>query len=317
MTIGHRSLLAGLCLTFSSMAAEKVIAPPAQFRADSTLVLIHVAVTDSHGRPIATLASEDFQVTENDRTQDIKYFSKEEAPISIAIVLDLSNSMANRIGALREAVARFLDAANPQDEFCLIELGDNARLVSGFSSARAAIDDRLAEAHAEGHTALLDGMYLGLEQLKKAHLARKALLVVSDGGDNHSRFSSREVRNWALESDAAIYAIETSRPSSMWDPEQNGLLAGLAEKTGGRQYLVDDMRDAAQAAEKIACEIRSQYVLGYVPADLRRDGKYQRVRVTVAPASGQPKPWVDWRRGYYAPENPGDSGFPPAFNRLR
>jgi Ca-activated chloride channel family protein len=265
-------------------------------------VLIHVTVTDSHGRLITTLRSDNFQVAENDRSQDVKYFSKEEAPISIAIVLDLSNSMAERIGALREAVTRFLDAANPEDEFCLIELGDRAELVSDFSSARAAIDDRLARARAEGHTALLDGMYLGLQQMKKAHYPRKALLVVSDGGDNHSRFSSSDVSNWAVESDAAIYAIETSRPSSMWVLEQNGLLAGLAEKTGGRDYLVDDMREAAQAAEKISLELRSQYVLGYAPSNLPRDGKYHRVRVKVVAPVGEPKMWADWRRGYYAPE---------------
>jgi Ca-activated chloride channel homolog len=303
---GYRWPLVTLCIAVGVLASDKVAmleAATAQFRADSNVVLIHVTVTDGHRRLVTTLQSDNFQVTENDRSQELKYFSKEEAPISIAIVLDLSNSMAESIGPMREAVTRFLDAANPEDEFCLIELRDRAELVSDFSSERARIDNRLAAARAEGHTALLDGMYLGLEQMKKAHHPRKALLVVSDGGDNHSRFSSRDVRNWAVESDAEIYAIETRRSVSMWVPEQSGLLDHLAEETGGHDYLVDDMRQAAQAADKIGLELRSQYVLGYAPSNLQRDGKVHRVRVKIVPPLGQPKMWADWRRWYYAPED--------------
>jgi len=295
-----------LCLTLVGSASDSVTlkqAGPARFRADSTEVLIHVTVTDSRGRLITTLRGDDFQVTDNDRSQRVQHFSKEESPISIAIVLDLSGSMAERIGSLREAVTRFLKVANPEDEFCLIELRDRAELVSGFSTAREEIGGRLAQAQAEGHTALLDGMYLGLQQMKKARHLRKALLVVSDGGDNHSRFSARDVRSLALESDADVYAIESRRASSMWVPEQNGLLDGLAEQTGGRDYLVDDLREAAQAAEKIGLELRSQYLIGYAPSNLQRDGKYHRVRVKVVPPLGQPKMWAQWRRWYYAPQD--------------
>lgn len=304
-----RSLLA--CVFAWTGAASLLAADAARFRTDSTLVLIHVTVTDNRGRLITTLGKENFQITENDRSQTVRYFSKEEAPVSVAIVVDLSNSMVEKIGTLRQAIVKFLDASNPEDEFCLIELRDRAELVMGFRSDRGEIDNRLREARAGGQTALLDGMFLGLEQMKKAHHSRKALLVISDGGDNHSRVTLSGVRQRALEADAEIYAIEIGPSASTWIPLQDGLLADLAEVTGGHDYAVDDPREAAEAAGKIGTELRSQYVLGYAPADLQRDGKYHRVRVKVVAPAGQPKLSADWRRWYYAPDDfAGDASLP-------
>src|ERR1039458_5289129 len=170
------------------------------FKVDSILVLVNVAVTDSRGRFVTGLSRQDFQVFEEKTAQTVAYFSAEEAPVSVGLVLDFSSSIA-RFGQLQQAVAEFLKSPNPQDEFCLIEFRDRAELSMGFTSAAEEIQNRVASTKPRGDTALLDAVYLGLRQMRKARNSRKILLIVSDGGDNHSRYRAREVENLARESD--------------------------------------------------------------------------------------------------------------------
>jgi Ca-activated chloride channel family protein len=276
-----------------------------KFKVDSTLVLVNVAVTDARGRPVTGLGPQDFQVFEEKAAQTVAYFSAEEAPVSVALVLDFSGSMAAGFRQLHQAVAEFLKSANPLDEFCLIEFRDRPELSLGFTSAPEEIQYRVALTKPAGTTALLDAVQLGLRQMRKARNPRKILLIVSDGGDNHSRFSAREVENLARESDVEIYAIGIAGQSTgHFEFEPLGgpaLLSELAEEAGGRYYEIDDSRDLPAVAEKIARELRHRYVLGYVPSNQRRDGRYRHIQVKIAREPGQPRLWAYWKRGYYAP----------------
>ncbi|HLN03784.1 MAG TPA: VWA domain-containing protein [Bryobacteraceae bacterium] len=276
------------------------------FKANSTVVLVNVTITDARGRPITGLQKENFQIFEEKAEQAVRYFSAEESPVSAGLVLDFSHSMTSKFPQLQEAVAQFLGTANLEDEFCLIEFRDRAELSIGFTPAHEDIENRVAQAQPAGHTALLDAVYLGLRQMKMAHNPRKALLVVSDGGDNHSRFTAREVENLARESDVEIYTIgipDRAGPSLGEFEASRGasLLEEISERGGGRYYAIDNVRDLPGIAERIGRELRHQYVLGYVSSNPGRDGKYRRVQVKVRRSPGQPKLWAYWRRGYYAP----------------
>jgi len=276
------------------------------FKVDSAVVLIPVAITDDKGRLVTGLAKEDFRVFEEKSEQKVKYFSAEETPLSIGLVLDFSHSMSDKFNRLQEAVAQFLKTGNPQDEYCLVEFRDRAELSLGFTAAPQEIQNRVAFVKPKGSTALLDAVYLGLRQMKKAHNPRKALLIVSDGEDNNSRFRVRDVENLARESDVEIYAIgmmEWTPPSreEVEKPVGATLLDEMAEQGGGRYYAVDNPGQLPAVAEKIGLELRHQYVLGYTSSNPQRDGKYRHVRVQVERSPGQPKYRAYWRRGYYAP----------------
>jgi len=276
------------------------------FKADSTVVLVNVTITDGRGHPITGLQKENFQIFEEKTEQAVRYFSAEESPVSVGLVLDFSGSMKSKFRELREAVAQFLKTANPHDEFCLIEFRNRAELSIGFTPAAEEIENRVALAQPEGHTALLDAVYMGLRQMRQAQNPRKALLVVSDGGDNHSRFTTREVESMARESDVEIYTIgipdRAGRGLGEFEASRGeSLLEEISEQGGGRYYAMDNARDLPAVAERIGRELRLQYVLGYVSSNRGRDGKYRRVQVKVRRAPGQPKLFAYWRRGYFAP----------------
>jgi len=286
--------------------SSTIPAAGADFKADSTVVLVNVTITDGHGRPITGLHKENFQIFEEKTEQSVRYFSAEDLPISVGLVLDFSRSMTSKFPRLQEAVAQFLKIANPDDEFCMIEFRDRAELSVGFTPAPEDIQNRVAFAKPAGHTALLDAVHLGLREMKKARNPRKALLVVSDGGDNHSRFTTREVEDLARESDVQIYTIgipdRAERSIGEFEASRGAsLLDEMSEQGGGRYYGIDNVRDLPSVAERIGEELRHQYVLGYVSTNPGRDGKYRRVQVKVLRSPGQPKLSAYWRHGYYAP----------------
>ena len=283
---------------------------PAQpdFRADSAVVLINVAITDARGRFVTGLEKENFHVFEEKTEQQVRYFSSEEAPLSIGLVLDFSRSMAGKFSRLQEGAAQFLKTANPPDEFSLVEFRDRAELTLGFTRVPEEIQYRTALAEPQGSTALLDAVYLGLRQMKKAHNPRKALLIVSDGEDNHSRYRTRDVENLARESDVEIYAIGivnwTGPDRGEFEkPVGPSLLSELSEQGGGRYYQIDNPGELPAVAARIGLELRHQYLLGYTPTNQERDGRYRHVRVKIVRPAGQGRLWAYWRRGYYAPAN--------------
>jgi len=300
MLVRYSALLLGLIPAFASAANPGAAST---FRADSNLVLVRVTVLERNGRPVRNLSAENFELTEDNRPQKVSYFLKEEMPVSIAIVADLSHSMSRKMDALRRAVERFVGAANAEDEFCLVTLRDQAQLVHDFGVSPGQIVSEVQNAQADGHTALLDGLYLAAHQMRKARYARRAIFVISDGGDNHSRFTAHDLSELAVESDTAIYAVEPPGSSNSWAPEEGGLLQDLADLTGGHDYRVEDPSQLASAARQIGIELRSQYVLGYIPEGVTADGKYHRLRVKLVPPPGLPRLSAYWRRGYFAPGN--------------
>jgi len=214
--------------------------------------------------------------------------------------------MGHKLEKSRLAVAQFFKTANPEDEFFLVQFNDSAELSQSFTRNLEEIQNRLTFTQSKGRTALLDAIYLGLHEMKKARNPRKALLVISDGGDNSSRYTESEIRNLVKEADVQIYAIGiyeaiAARGRTPEEAAGQGLLTEIAEQTGGRQYPVDNLNELPDIAAKIGVELRNQYVLGYSPANQERDGKYRRVQVKLVQPRGMPQLRPFWKQGYYAP----------------
>ncbi len=279
------------------------IHPGSFIRMNVDMVLVPVTVTDPLNRLVTGLEKEDFQIYENNNQQLIASFATEDAPVSIGIIFDLSGSMTSKLVRAKEAILQFIKTANPQDEFFVIGFNDRPELIEDFTSSVEDIEARLANVHAGHRTALLDAIYYGVAKMKDAHHERKALLVVSDGGDNRSRFTEGEVRAAVREADVEIYSIGIFDPYAPTPEERTGpqLLDDISSSTGGRLFRVDDVDEMSDIAEKISTELRNQYVIGYKPKDLARDGKWRKVRVKVNPPPGLPPLTVYARTGYYAP----------------
>ena len=286
-----------------SGSAAMRIHPGSFIRTNVDLVLVPVTVTDPLNRLVTGLELEDFLVFENTRQQKIASFSSEDAPVSIGIVFDLSGSMTSKLLRAREAILQFIKTANPQDEFFVIGFNDRPELLDDFTSSVDDIRSRLANVHAGHRTALLDAIYYGLIKMNDAHHQRKALLVVSDGGDNRSRYTENEVRAEVREADVEIYSIGIFDLYAPTPEERTGpqLLDDISTATGGRLFRVDDVDEMSDIAEKISTELRNQYVIGYKPSNLTRDGKWRKVKVKVNPPPGLPPLTVYARTGYYAP----------------
>lgn len=278
----------------------------APIQIDVNMVLLNVTVTDPWDRMVTGLEPVNFEVFDEKVEQHIASFSSEDVPISVGLIFDSSGSMSGKIRKSEEAVLQFFKTSNPQDEFMLINFNDNPNLVSGFTSKFENLQDSLFFVKAGGRTALLDAIYLGLNEMKLATTNRRVLLVVSDGGDNHSRYLGRDIKRALKESDVAIYAVGifepiASRSRTMEESDGPNLLADLAEVSGGRMFAVDDADELPDIMEKISIELRNTYVIGYKPSNLVRDGRWRRTKVKFFPPKGLPNLQVHTRAGYYAP----------------
>ncbi len=280
--------------------------PRANIRVDTNVVQIPVTVTDPLNRFVTGLEKENFRLYEDKAEQKVSYFASEDAPISVGLVFDTSGSMGSKLDKSRQAVAQFFKTTNPEDEFFLVEFNDRPTLVSGFTTSLEEIQNHLTFTQSKGRTALLDGVYLALHQMKKGHNARKALLIISDGGDNSSRYTESEIKNLVREADVQIYAIGIFEPMSARGRTAEelsgpGLLTEISEQTGGRHFPVENLNELPDIAAKIGIELRNQYLLGYTPTNTGRDGKYRKVKVTLVQPRGLPPLHAFWRLGYYAP----------------
>lgn len=287
-------------------SAPAEILPKGNIRVDTTLVLIPVTVTDPLNRFVTGLEKENFRLFEDKIEQQIAQFSSEDAPLSVGVIFDCSGSMGNKLEKSRQAVAQFFKTANPEDEFFLVEFSDRADLVIKFTTSLEEIQNRLTFTQSKGKTALLDAVYLGLHEMKRAKNPRKALLIISDGGDNNSRYTETEVKNLVREADVQIYAMGIFEPTSTrsrTSEEMGGptLLSEIAEQTGGRHFPVENLNELPNIAEKIGIELRNQYIIGYSPKNQDRNGKYRRVQVKLVQPRGLPPLRAFWRLGYYAP----------------
>jgi len=282
--------------------AQSVVDRRAAIRVDTTLVLIPVAVTDPMSRFVPLLDKENFKLYEDNIEQQVQQFSSEDTRLSVGVVFDTSGSMGSKLQKSRQAVTQFLKTANSEDEFFLIEFNDQPKMVVGFTPDTEEIQNRLSFVQPQGHTALLDAVYMAINQMRKAHNPRKAILIISDGGDNFSRYTAGEVKNAVREADVQIYAIGTfERMAARARTPGRRLLSEIAEQTGGRHFAVDNLADLPDIAAKIGIELRNQYVLGYSPKNAARDGKYRRVQVKLVKTTGLPPLKAMFHTGYYAP----------------
>ena len=287
-------------------AAKEEVLPKGNIRSDVNLVLIPVTVTDPMNRFVTGLEKENFKVFEDKKQQVISQFSSEDAPLSVGVIFDCSGSMGHKLEKSRQAVTQFFKTANPEDEFFLVQFNDTADLIQPFTNSLEEIQNHLTFTQSKGMTALLDAIYLGLSQMKKARNPRKALLVISDGGDNSSRYTESEIRNRVREADVQIYSIGIYEPAGARGrtaEESNGptLLTELADVTGGRQYAVENVNELPDIAAKIGVELRNQYMLGYSPQNRERDGKFRHVEVKLVQPPKMPPLRAFWRTGYNAP----------------
>ena len=283
------------------------VLPKVDIRIDSNLVQIPVTVTDPMNRFVTGLEKENFRVFENGKEQTITAFSSEDAPLSVGVIFDCSGSMGPKLRSSRLAVAQFFRTANPEDEFFAVTFADEAKLAQPFTQNLEEIQNRLTFTMSKGQTALLDAVYMGLHEMKKnAKNPRKALLLITDGGDNNSRYTEAEIKNVVREADVQIYAMgiyETGGARNRTPEEASGpaLLSEIAEQTGGRQYPVENINEMGDIAAKIGTELRNQYMLGYRPDNQDRDGKYRKVQVKLVQPKGMPLLRPFYRQGYYAP----------------
>jgi Ca-activated chloride channel homolog len=268
------------------------------------LVLVPVTITDPMNRLVTGLDKENFQLFEGSATQEIKSFSSEDAPVSLGVIFDSSGSMSSKMDRAKDAVMEFFKTANPQDEFFMITFSDEPEVVNDFTSAVEDIQGKLVFTVPRKRTALLDAIYMGVSKMRQAKYAKKALLIISDGGDNHSRYTEGEIKALVKEADVMVYAIGIYDRYFQTQEERLGpeLLGEIAELTGGRAFTVENPNDLADVATKIGVELRNQYVLGYRPNKVVRDGKWRKIKVKLLPPKGLPPLRVYARTGYYAPE---------------
>jgi Ca-activated chloride channel family protein len=277
--------------------------PSATLRVDTNLVLVPTTVNDDFNRPVTGLEKENFHVFDDKVEQTITAFSSDDEPIALGFIFDTSGSMKGALPQGRAAAAEFLKMANPEDEFFLVEFDNNPRLVIPLSSRTSEIGLEVAMTKSGGSTALIDGLFMGIHEIHKSKKTKKALVLISDGGENHSRYSPGEIKNVIKESDVLIYTVVIS--GSDFNPDAAAgleMMNGIAEMSGahmfnGRGNALSDI------AEKIGIELRNRYVLGYSPRDQKRDGKYHKIEVRVSPPRGLPKLRAHWRTGYYAPSD--------------
>ncbi len=280
--------------------------PSEHLRVDASMVLVPVHAISATGANVTDLAADNFRVFEDGVEQKVSYFSQDDAPLSVGLVFDSSGSMSNKIRKSATAAAAFFKTSNAGDEFFLVEFGERPRLITPFTSDCDEVYQKIAHTKAFGRTPLIDAIHLALIQMKNARNSRKVIVILSDGGDNRSRLTRGQIKGALLESDVQLYAMGIFDAGDLLKhsrEEQDGprLLDELAEHTGGRVYTIDNLDDLESISSQLGTALRSEYLLGYMPSNRSRDGKYRHIKVGLAISSGNPIPSISYRRGYYAP----------------
>ena len=276
-----------------SAPAETIRRP--DLRIDTNLVLIPVSINDPRGRPVAGLEAQNFRITDNKEPQTISAFSMEDEPVALGLVFDTSNSMKPFLAGARRAAALFVATANPGDQFLLVEFDSTPRITVPLTGDLAHIRYELTFTQSRGSTAMIDAVYMAMNEIKKSPKQRKALILVSDGGDNNSRYTAGELKTVLQESEVLVYSVAMLGG----DDSNPGLMRSIAEETGGRMFVANS--GLPNIAATISLDLRNRYVLGYVPTNAARDGLYHKVDLELLPPKGLPKLRAYWRRGYFAP----------------
>jgi Ca-activated chloride channel family protein len=273
-------------------------------KVDVDLVLVNATVTDTLNRYVSGLGQEHFQIWEDKLEQKIAYFSSEDVPISLGVIFDVSGSMKDKISTARDAAVTFLKTGNPEDEYFLVEFANRPEVAADFTSDVSKLQNKLIFTPAKGMTAMYDAVYVGLEKLKEGSNPKKALLLITDGEDNRSRYTFQNVKDFVKEQDAQIYGIGiTDEWGSQLGAGRTGraMIEELSDLTGGRAFFPDSVYELEDICTKIAVELKNQYVIGYHSTNAAKDGKWRKLRMKVNPPKGIQHLNVRSKAGYYAP----------------
>lgn len=295
-------LVATLVLGLGMPAQEaKKPADKPLFRVGVETVFVKVSVTDPLNRYVTGLEREHFKVFEDKVEQQVVHFTQESAAISVGIIFDVSGSMKdhNNIQSAKNAITRFLQSGNPEDEYFLVTFNQKTTLVQSFTHQSSSIQNEASWKQPGGRTALYDAVYMGLDHIKAAKNEKKALVLITDGEDNSSRYTASEVREFAKESDVQIYAIGEEGKLGYGRSE----IQNIVGITGGRAFFPNNFNELDYYIDLIHAELRNQYILGYAPSNRTHDGKWRRIRVKLEPPAGLPKLLVHAKEGYYAPKS--------------
>lgn len=271
------------------------------------LVTQTLTVTDLYGRFVSGLTKDAFKVFDNNQEQEITFFSDTDAPISVGILFDVSGSMSGeKIQKARSALERFINTSHPSDEYFLIAFNSRAQLLLDRTRDGDAVLRKLTLVQPKNNTALYDACYLGVERVTTGTRQKKAMLIISDGQDNSSRYNFNEVRRLLKESDVTVYAVgimDGHDAGSANGMQGQAFLDELASVTGGKSFYPQADVEMDEIFERIALELRHQYSIGFTPKDFAPDGKWHKTKVKVNPPRGLPRLTVRGREGYYAVPN--------------
>jgi Ca-activated chloride channel homolog len=312
MTLSALATFVTLLTGFSSLASGQrfeASQDTASVKMSTELVSVRVTVTDQNGRAIEGLSKDNFKVYEDKVEQSVSFFNDEDTPASIGIVFDTSNSMsAGKIMLAREALARFIQTSHEQDEYFLIGFDSNPHLLLDGVRGGQAVLDRFNNVYPKGRTSLYDAVYLGVEKVSRGVYPKRAIILISDGEDNHSRRGFDDLRRRLQESDVAIYSVGISGNSpsakSRVTTSSPLLMDKLASISGGKSFWLLNAEKMNETFELIAVELRRQYSIGYLPSNFVADGKWRRIKVAVTDAHKFSRLVVRSREGYYAAKNP-------------
>jgi Ca-activated chloride channel family protein len=300
-------LIVTLCLTWVCPAAIRAQELSSKMtkqtlKIDVDLVLVNATVSDSQGRMVTGLEREDLQLWEDKIEQKLDYFSSEDSPLSIGLIFDSTGSMSDKISTARDAAVTFLKTGNPEDEYFLVTFSQDARLAENFTTDISRLQNRLIFSPAKGLTPLFDAVYMGLDKMKSAAHKRRALLLITDGEDNHSRYSFRDIKEFIKEQDVQLFAIGIVNPFGELSRGRSGraIIEDLVQITGGRAFFPDSVHELEDICSKIAVELRNQYVLGYHSTNDAKNGKWRKIRLKVNPPKGISGLSVRGKSGYYA-----------------
>lgn len=279
---------------------DRIPRDPPVFRVDVETVFVKVSVSDPLNRYVTGLSREHFRVFEDKVEQEIAHFEQESAPISVGIIFDISGSMKDNsnIKKAKGAIARFLDFGRPEDEYLLITFNQSTKLVRDFSQKASTLQNDIVFQKPGGNTSLYDAVYMGLSYVMDGNNEKKALILITDGEDNSSRYSAREIREFAKETDVQIYSIGQLGNMGYG----MSIIRDIVGITGGRAFFPSNFNELDYYIDLIHAELRNQYVLGYRPSNQVHDGKWRRIQVKLDAPDGLPKLKVHAREGYYAPQ---------------
>ncbi len=299
----HRSLICTLAL-FTVAAPSPTFAfqtddAPPLFRTSREMVVLRATVTDPLNRYVIGLEREHFRIFDDKIEQQIAYFANDKSPISVGFILDISGSMGDNLISARNSIIRFLEQGDPEDEYFLVTFNERTAIVQDFTPRGENIQSEVAFTDAKGRTALFDAIYLGLEKAKEGRHDKKALIVITDGEDNSSRYTFSEIKEFAKESDAQIYVIGEKGEIGYG----RGVIGEIVRLTGGRPFFPNNLKQLDYFCDLIHTELRNQYVVGFTPSTKADQGKWRKLKVQLDPPEGLPKLKIRHRQGYFPRKN--------------